>query len=404
MTGAARASRPDLEPLWEELARRFSASDRPVTSVTVRHLSDQSRTALADLLGLERLPPPSPRVRVGEVARALGVSGEEGVRAAVEELVGPLGNRSLERRQDRARREALWSWLEGEAARLDVAEWSRSVRSQGIPGGHVAAHRLRLERAVAVLDRVLAPAARPSVLAHIAADVLGDPHALDPGQPIAALVVDALALRGGSGRVRRAEVVRAVWSSAGVATDELSPTVLLFHLAGVPLPENVNPVDSTCAAMAQAGEPVVLTLSQLQRWSLRPAASDVLVVENPSVVAHASHEGYAAAPVVCTGGWPNVAVLTLLRQLVAAGCRLRCHADFDPAGVLIVRHLVELFDAQPWEMTATAYLSAADRSSVAFDGSVADTPWDPALAAAMRLRQRAVFEEDVRHTITEVPK
>jgi len=32
---------------------------------------------------------------------------------------------------------------------------------------------------------------------------------------------------------------------------------------------------------------------------------------------------------------------------------------------------------------------------VTFTGSVADTPWDPGLARAMRARGRAVFEEDV---------
>lgn len=135
---------------------------------------------------------------------------------------------------------------------------------------------------------------------------------------------------------------------------------------------------------------MVLTLGQLQRWPVRTQPS--VVQTSPAAPAG------ARGAVVCTGGWPNVAVLTLLRQLVASDCRLRCHADFDPAGILITRHLVEHLAAEPWEMTA-AYLDAAGHSRVTFDGSVADTPWDPALAEAMRAHQRVVFEEDVRRSL-----
>lgn len=271
-----------------------------------------------------------------------------------------------------------------------------------MPGGDVAAHRARLERAVAVLDRILAAEPAPVVLTHLASDVLGDPHGLDPGQPVAALVVEALALRGGGARTRRAEVVRALWASAGVAADELSPTVLVLGLRS----QGDDPLSRTLAAMAGAGTPHVLTLGQLQHWPVRTEPVAVHVVENPSVVAFVAAlgegrdaAGPAAAPMVCTGGWPNVAVLTLLRQLTASGCHVRCHADFDPAGILITRHLVEHLGAEPWQMTAEAYLAAAARAVVSFEGSVADTPWDPALADAMRSNKRIVFEEDVRQTL-----
>lgn len=393
----ARASHPGLEPLWAELARRYSASDRPVASVLLRDLPEPSRAALADLLGLDRLPGSTYRVRVVDVARSLGLDGDERMRSLVEDLVGPLGNRALARAQERARRDELWTWLAAEAARLDIAEWSASVRALGVPGGDIAAHRVRLERAIDVLDRILAADSAPVVLSHLASDVLGDPHGLDLGQPVAALVVEALALRGGGARTRRAEVVRALWASAGVAADELSPSVLVLGLRS----QGDDPLSGILAAMAGAGTPQVLTLGQLQRWPVRTEPGIVHVVENPSVVAFvaALGEGAATGPMVCTGGWPNVAVSTLLRQLMASGCQLRCHADFDPAGILITRHLVEHLGAEPWQMTAEAYLGAVTRAVVGFDGSVADTPWDPALADAMRSNKRIVFEEDVRQTL-----
>lgn len=392
-----RARRPGLEPLWDEMARRFSASGRPVTTVVVGDLPEESRVALADLLGLDRLPSSPARVRVADVARALGLDGEAGVRELVESIVGPLGNRARERQEERARRDELWSWLAGEAARLELGAWAEAVRGQGIPAGDVEAHRRRLRDAVAVLDRVLAADAPPSVLAHLAADVLGDPHGLDPGRAVGALVVDALTMRGGLHRGRRAEVVRAVWSSAGVATDELSPTVLALGLR--PDARESSPVAASCTAMAAANEPVVLTLSQLQRWPLRVAPTEVRVVENPSIIMHAARETELPTPMACTGGWPNVAVLTLLRQLSTAGCQLRAHADFDPAGILIIRYLVDLLDVHPWKMAQADYVGAVDRSVIPFDGSVADTPWDRGLAAAMREQRRAVFEEDVRTSL-----
>jgi hypothetical protein len=92
---------------------------------------------------------------------------------------------------------------------------------------------------------------------------------------------------------------------------------------------------------------------------------------------------------------PNVAVMTLLRQLSSAGAQIRCHADFDPPGILMIRHLVARVGAEPWCMGQADYLAAAGRGQVRFSGSVADTPWDPALAEAMQARGRAVFEEDV---------
>lgn len=399
-----RAARPGLEPVWVELARRLGASDRPVASITVRELTDESRTVLADLLGLDRMPGASARVGVAHLMKAVGVDDFDSLRSIVEELAGPVGNRWAERARRQAERETLWAWVADESARLELGSWSSWLRGLGVPRGDVAGHRLRIDAALRVLDRI-ARGDTGLVLAHLANDVLGDPHGLDPGQPVAGLVVEALARRAGGAGERRAEVVRALWSSAGVATDTLSPTVLVLGLRSA----ESDPVAAMLGRMADDGEPAVLTARQLQRWPVQlVGGGDVVVVENPSIVAHFADSDSSSlatpAPVVCTGGWPNVAVLTLLRQLVASGCRLLGHADFDPAGVLILRFLIEQVTAEPWEMTADRYEASLDRSTVGFDGPVADTPWDTRLAEAMRAHRRAVFEENVRHELgSQVP-
>jgi len=401
---AHRASRPELAPLWDELARRLSASDRPVTAVTLRGLDDRQRAGVADLLGRERLVAPTCSVRVGAVLASLGLDGDAELRALVSELRGPIVSRAESRRRQQAEREALWTWLSAEADRLRAPGWAGGLRAAGVPGGDVGSHRTRLEAAVAVLHRVV-EAADPVPLPVLANAVLGDPHALDPGTVLAPLVLGVLAERLELGAPQSAEEARAVWAAAGIVADELSSKVLVLGLrwgrAG-------SPLGAALAAFADAAEPAAVTLSQLRRWPPDPAAAEglsannlneVLVVENPSVMAGAARarrwKGVEGPPLVCSSGWPNVGVMTLLRQLSAAGARIRCHADFDPPGILIIRHLVARIGAEPWCMDEADYVGAAGPGRVTFTGSVADTPWDPGLARAMRARGRAVFEEDV---------
>ena len=92
----ARARRPELQRLWDELFRRMGSSARPVASIRLRSLTRDERVAIADLLGLDRLPPESPKLRTDAIARALGVD-ELGLRAFIEAQRGPLPNRAADR-------------------------------------------------------------------------------------------------------------------------------------------------------------------------------------------------------------------------------------------------------------------------------------------------------------------
>lgn len=396
---AERVARPELAPLWDELARRMSASDRPVAAVTLRNLDERQRAAVADLLGQARLVAPTCRVRLADVGAALGLAGHSELRAVVTRLRGPIVSRAEARRRQETEREALWAWLDTEARALGATGWAAGLRASGVPSGDVGRHRALLEAAVDVAHRAVA-ADDPVSLPVLAASVLGDPHALDPGTALAPLVLGALAERLGLAAPRSAEEARTVWTATGVVADELSSRVVVLGLrSGRPR----SPLDTALGAFADAGEPAAVTLAQLRRWPVALAGAAVRVVENPSVVAEAARAQDGGPdggpPLVCTSGWPNVAVMTLLRQLVAAGATLRCHADFDPPGILILRHLVTRLGAEPWAMGRSDYLLAVTRARVTFAGSVADTPWDPGLAQAMRHHRRAVFEEDVSGTL-----
>ena len=397
MTVTARLARPELDPLVDELARRFSAGRPPVT-LTLRDMPAGARHALADLLGLDRVPRPSGRVDVQRLLAALGLETSEELREAVEALRGPVPDRRVERLAERAARERLWAWLAEEASTLSLGStgwagpWVERLRSQGVPGG-VETHRRRLEQALNVLRDLPADGVH---LAAFANDHLGDPHGLDRGRRSAAMVLDAVSLAtGGAPAPSDAEATRHVWESVGVYPDPLSSTVLTLGLTS----EASSPLGPWLAAAAAVSEPVVLTLAQIRRWPLSPlpAASHLYVVENPSLVAEAAATGWSGPPVVCSSGRPTVAVATLLRQLGAQGAAMLQHADFDATGLGITAWLADRAGTVPWRMTADDYGAFAGRGAkVSTLGNLPETPWDPELQQAMGDAGVVVYEEELR--------
>lgn len=101
-------------------------------------------------------------------------------------------------------------------------------------------------------------------------------------------------------------------------------------------------------------------------------------------------------PIVCSSGRPSVAVVTLLRQLTAAGATAYQHADFDLAGLSITQWLAQRVGTVPWRMAAADYARHADVGPATLPGSVPDTPWDPALRELLGRVRRPVYEEQVR--------
>lgn len=388
-TGRTALRRPALRPLVDELARRF-AEGTPVT-VTV---PSACAPAVADLLGLDRVPRAGRRLPIAQLLDTLRLPDVDALRRELETVSGPLPDSAGERRAARRRRADLWAWLEAAAATVSLGSldiWVGAQRLRGARGG-VERRRRELDRALAVLRALPADGV---VLANLATDLAGTPHELDHGRSLATIVLEAVAVATGRSRPSTAEDARALWESVGVAPDPLSSTVTVLGLPG-----DAGPLGGWLQATHRASEPVSLTLANLRRWPVPPlpAAGVAVVVENPSVLADAAAVGWDGPPLVCSSGRPSVAVVTLLRQLGAGGARLHQHADFDPAGVGITAWLQERAGTLPWRMTADDYLAARPDREPSFD-TVPPTPWDPALRAAMAGRRIAVYEEDVRHRL-----
>ncbi|WP_202806036.1 TIGR02679 family protein [Actinopolymorpha alba] len=393
LTVAARASldRPELAPLWSALRERFE-SGQPVTRVRVGPLDVDQQTALADLLGLLRLPGEFARVSLEQLDRVLVDMTALESRSVVEILTGPLVDRAAARLADREARDALWNWLDNHpVVRSEPAlrDWVARVRRAGVVEGSVPQTRRLLERALAVLGALPADGLP---LPAFAESTCGDEHGLDDGRRLSTLVLHALATLYDEPEPANAEHRRQLWERAGVACDTLSTTVLVAGLR----PGGDSALAKVLRIWADAGQAGVVTLDQVRvAGALDACASTVWVVENPSVLAMAvARFTTACPPMVCTSGWPNSATILLLRRLREAGAEIRYHGDFDGDGLRIAAYVCSKVGAVPWRMTSRDYLAAATPGGRS-PGRVTDVPWDAELGPHVRSLGVAVPEERV---------
>ncbi|MFE3826329.1 TIGR02679 family protein [Streptomyces sp. NPDC059092] len=393
--GERALRRPELRPLWQTVHDRLS-SGRPVTRVSLGPLDDPQREALADLLGLDRLPDARTTVALARLEEAVTELCGRTVREAVTDLVGPLHDRATERRHRDGRRAAVWAWLDGHAtvrAQPALADWAASCRTTGLVGGSPERTRALLTDALTVLAALPAHAEPLPVFA--ARVVRGDSHALDDPTRLSSLVLRALAALHDVDPPRSAGDRRALWARAGVADDELSATVLaagLRPLGGGPLAR----VARVCAEAGQAASPTLALVRAPGEFTLATEPATVVhIVENPSVMALALRRfGPRCPPLVCTSGWPNSAAVHLLRLLAERGAALRYHGDFDGEGIRIAAYVLDKTTARPWRMTAADYRSAVARTPYGLPpGRVTEAPWDPELATALSGHGAAVVEE-----------
>lgn len=383
-----RLARPELEPLCDELVRRYEASDRLVATITLRELDEATRRAIADLLGSDRLPPATCRVVVRHVAAALGTDAA-GLRSALCDLRGPFIDRAADRLARSRQREELWGWLQGQAHSLGIPIWAETLRIKGVPRGDVGAHHERLRMATDVLRRLPAD---DIPLAGLACDLFGDPHSLDHGTWLSSAVLDGVAELAQDECPSSAEDGRRLWASVGVVADGLSSSVLCLGIR----PPGRDPLVRFLKDCSDASEPVAITVAQMQRWPIVVNERIVYAFENPSILVQAARGGWTGPPLLCASGWPNVAAITLTRQVKEGGATVRYHGDFDPNGIAIAEMLVQRVGVDPWRMSTDDYVARVGDARVRIDGGVPEASWDPNLASAMRENGVAVFEENMR--------
>ena len=387
-----------LAALRQRLRQRYerAAAEAPLQGFRIEKLTAAEHAALAALQGRPSRFVASMQVDIAAIDALLRQAGvADSLRAALEQLDGRIAYRAAEREA----LQAQWQQLRDACAHVEFAVLLQIPVGLGLlkrlaAQNPAAAARL-LEKAQAVLRRLPAQGITRSQLA---AQELGDAHALDTGCAVATLVLAVLRSSltqetpsapedAGFGEASDREL----WAKAGVLVNELARPALVLNLPGVATP----------------GEPAYLSLRKLLRsppeWAVRERA--VFVCENPNLIAIAAdHLSASCAPMVCTEGMPAAAQRTLLTQLVQAGAALRYHGDFDWPGIRIGNHVMREHGAQPWRFGAADYLAAlgiALWTGRPLQGAESEASWDAALALAMRTAQQAIDEEMVAGSLMQ---
>lgn len=382
----------------ERLRRRLrervlAGSTRPITLIRA---SEAERASIERLLGRPPRRGRSLRVDPAALAATLERAGiAPDLRQALEALDGPLHDPAAARAVRDAQWDRVVEALRPTAERLGYADWLEAITGQGLikrlAGGDPERGRSLLADALAVLAALPGGGITRSTLA---ARDLGDAHALDRGQPVAALVRRALRDRAASTVADPADE-RSLWASAGVLIGgDISSTVLSYQLPATAAGAN----SAALAAANAAGEPVYLTLRQLLRqatdWQV--AGHRVFVCENPGIVAEAAEQlGTACAPLVATAGRPGAAVFALLQQLVACGARLEVRADLDWAGIAIVNSLLARLPGEPWRMDSPTVAAHSHVPGRPLEGKPLPASWEPGVSEALQARGMALEEEQL---------
>ncbi|MGZ5937517.1 MAG: TIGR02679 family protein [Rhizomicrobium sp.] len=394
-----------LLTLRKRLRQRYErgAVDGDLKRFRIANLGADEHAALAALAGRSVRLSSSMLVDVQAIDKALRQSGlARSLRDALEQIDGPIVHAETARLESMA----AWSRVVSTARHPSLAQFLQAPVGTGLlkrlsRGDHARAVQLCVSA-----DAVLAVLPAHGIArAQLAAQALGDAHALDGGKAVAALVLAVWRAVISPDRnvetlpdveddaVRRdiGERARDTWAKAGVLVNELARPALFLNL----------PAGDNASFTGVSGEPGYASLRLLvrspPRWTV--AGRDVFVCENPNLLAIAADRlGIDCAPIVCTDGMPAAAQRQLLTQLAQAGARLRYHGDFDWPGLRIGNHIMREYGALAWRFGAADYaaaVEAAPRPGRPLDGPDVAAAWDDMLAPAMRAHQLSIAEESV---------
>jgi uncharacterized protein (TIGR02679 family) len=386
-----------LAGLRRRLRRRYELAypDKATTTLRLTGLNETEYASLAGLLGLPARHRSSVQIEIAALDAVLSGAGiAPTLRDALEALDGPI----IDHASERERVQELWQALV-RSCEAPMRGWIEQAHGLGLVK-RLSRHDLTVAHALcrgaaAVLSCL---PAHGIPRAQLAAETLGDAHALDDGLPIAALVIAVLrqrrtgepVLTGGSDDTA-AERRRETWAGVGVLVNELARPVLCLNVPGA----------------GPLGEPAYLSLRSLLRspraWAVD--GQDIYVCENPNLLAIAADRLEARCkPLICTDGMPAAAQRTLLQQLVQAGGPLHYHGDFDWPGLAIGNHVIRAFGARPWRFGAGDYLASLPTTKLpgsALKGPAVVASWDSSVTAHMRRHGISIPEEAVADVLMQ---
>ncbi|MDR2626154.1 MAG: TIGR02679 family protein [Zoogloeaceae bacterium] len=391
---------PELAAVRQRLRRHFERAETRgcATQVRLGDLDTAAYRALCQLTGQPSRPARSLTLDITKLDARLREAGlADSLRDALERLEGPIVSQARLREECQSR----WSALPADAQPLLRTWLEKSPAAMTLLkrlGRTPERARSLLTAADAVLRRLPAEGLPRSQLA---AETLGDAHALDAGQAVATLVLAAWRWHVQASKSAEEKDdespgatgarARDTWAQAGILVSELARPVLFLNL----------PTPASGLHTWIPGEPAYLSLRQLLRRPLAwpVAGCRIHVCENPDIVAIAADRlGETCAPLVCTDGMPAAAQRILLDQLTAAGARLHYHGDYDWPGIGIGNFVMRTWNASPWRFGAAEYRAAVAQTPPRardLDATRVEAVWDTELGAEMDRHGLSIAEEAV---------
>lgn len=404
-------AQPGLKRLWPKVKTKYQSLDRIGGKVKLRQLSSLEQEALGGLLAKNLLGQEECTVELAALDQALKRSRfGAGLVEALECLYGPTLLTKKEQAQ-LAEKEwlAFFAALEQTPQEPQTKSWLTALKNKQGRGYrafitlyHQDQNQARniLHTSLHALDRLPCWQRKRTRLPVFAAELTGDPHALDSNTALGRLFFQGLLfVRGINKDVTSAEKQREILSEAGLEGDDISSAVIVAGLRTLPS----DPRAGIFSASLSSCTPLVLPLrffDQPTSWTSMPT---IYVMENPTVFSAIldANDNSPPPPLVCTSGQPSVAALRLLDELAAAGGTLYYSGDFDPEGLQIGLRLHERYSSSfyPWFFDRQAYTTAPAGTPLTLDQrqtlSNLITPWDKMLPAAILKRGTVVYQESL---------
>lgn len=201
-------------------------------------------------------------------------------------------------------------------------------------------------------------------LAVLADRLTHNPHAFDRNTAAGKLLIQALSFLQDGMEYQTAEELLQLYYAAGIRPDDISSFTTVYGIHFY-TEQGEHPA---YRAFVRAGEPCVVTLSNLSRILRADAANKIVyAVENQMVFSHLC-EALAGAEcgLICTSGQVKTASLMLLDLLCESGCRIYYSGDLDPEGIGIAQRLLARHprQVQPWHMTKEDYVRARSKEGL----------------------------------------
>jgi len=447
-------NRAGLSRLVDKLYEKYIEVGQVGGQITMQNCAINERREIASFLGKPLYPDTTIRVRLADIERVL----QRSFNCSLPDVLRACyPNRELiTRPEQRATRAALQAHFRTElmtiAAELPAESRGRYWLQQGHHGqewlfsryknASVADQQRQLQqvRYIASLLDNLPPPGAPERLALFAQRTSGDPHALDPDRPTGRLFLLALHdLKRNQqyddapqpfsfdeqleetgetpspidissmpispqDRIQELEL----YSDAGLLVDTISSNVAVFNLAGA------TGLDGTPDPLlpAASARVLLLPLRQIFEWKgATPKQPDIYVVENPQVFEEIIVKTVIDSTfptVICTSGWPSVAALKLLDQLLDASPHNRLHysGDFDVKGLQIASYLLARYPNRCylWRFDSNSYEVALQSDGVlARESDLSSLNTLPAifssLVATMQQQKKWAYQEGIANML-----